>query len=150
MNNEILAKENAVDSTASITPEPRQKPLILIVEDNLTQQKLFRLISPALGIDIHIASTANEAIKAASYLCFDVILMDLQLPVQDGFECTKRIRQIDEERGRHTPIIAVTAHVVLGNEKLCKEQGMDDFLAKPFTLDEISDKLRKWTHPSEH
>ena len=120
------------------------KPLVLVVDDNAGQQKLFLLISEALGMVAHIVGNCEEAVAASSYFCFDVILMDLQLGAEDGLACTNRIREIDKMKGRHTPIIAVTAHAMSGDKEKCLEAGMDDYLSKPFTMAELKEKLARW------
>jgi CheY-like chemotaxis protein len=66
------------------------------------------------------------------------------LPHIDGLECTKKIRKIEEERGVHTPIIAITADAMPGTREKCIEAGMDDYLAKPFSLNELTDKISSW------
>lgn len=120
------------------------KPLVLVVDDNSGQQKLFLLISQALGLVAHIVADCDQAVASSSYFCFDVILMDVQLVGDDGPACTKRIRDIDKMKGRHTPIIAVTACAMTGDKERCLESGMDDYLSKPFTIAELKEKLAFW------
>ena len=120
------------------------KPLVLVVDDNAGQQKLFMLISQALGMVTHIVGDCNAAVSASSYFCFDLILMDCQLGGEDGLSCTNRIREIDALKGRHTPIIAVTAHAMVGDKEKCLAAGMDDYLSKPFTMGELKEKLAFW------
>ena len=92
----------------------------------------------------YIVADCEEAVAASTYFCFDVILMDVQLTGESGLSCTKRIREIDTTKGRHTPIIAVTAHAMLGDKERCLESGMDDYLSKPFTMAELKKKLARW------
>ncbi len=120
------------------------KPLVLVVDDNASQQRLFELISQALGIMAHIVADCEEAVAASTYFCFDVILMDVQLAGESGLACTKRIREIDKMKGRHTPIIAVTALAMVGDKEKCLAAGMDDYLSKPFTMGELKEKLAFW------
>lgn len=120
------------------------KPLVLVVDDNAGQQRLFLLISEALGLVAHIVGDCNAAVSASSYFCFDVILMDWQLGGEDGLSCTNRIREIDALKGRHTPIIAVTANAMVGDREKCLAAGMDDYLPKPFTMGELKEKLTFW------
>jgi len=93
------------------------KPLVLVVDDNPGQQKLFLLISETVGMMAYIVAECEEAVAASTYFCFDVILMDVQLAGESGLSCTKRIREIDKMKGRHTPIIAVTAHAMQAIKK---------------------------------
>ena len=120
------------------------KPLVLVVDDNAGQQKLFLLISDALGMVAHIVGNCDEAVAASTYFCFDVILMDIQLGGENGLSCTQRIREIDKLKGRHTPIIAVTALAMSGDKEKCLAAGMDDYLSKPFTMGELKEKLAFW------
>jgi len=120
------------------------KPLVLVVDDNPGQQRLFLLISEALGFLTYIVGDCDEAFASSSYFCFDLILMDVQLTDEDGLSCTKRIREIDKLKGRHTPIIAVTAYAMPGDKEKCIEAGMDDYLSKPCTMGELKDKLARW------
>ncbi len=119
------------------------KPLVLVVDDDRTHQKLLELIADRLGITAHMASSCGEAIEALSMFSFDVILMDYRMPEVDGCICTERIRAMKEIR-HNIPIIAVTAHVMPGSREKCLNAGMDDFLGKPFTLEELRDKLCYW------
>jgi two-component system sensor histidine kinase/response regulator len=117
---------------------------VLVVDDNPGQQKLFLLISEALGLMAYIVADCEEAVASSTYFCFDVILMDVQLAGESGLSCTERIREIDKMKGRHTPIIAVTAHAMVGDKERCLESGMDDYLSKPFTMGELKEKLARW------
>ena len=75
--------------------------------------------------------------------------MDVQLAGESGLACTNRIREIDKKKGRHTPIIAVTAHAMMGDKERCLESGMDDYLSKPFTMGELKEKLARWVQSKE-
>jgi CheY-like chemotaxis protein len=119
------------------------KPLVLVVDDDKTHHKLLSLVADRLGITAHIASSCAEAIEALSMFSFDVILMDYRMPEVDGCTCTQRIRAMSEIRS-NIPIIAVTANVMTGAREKCLEAGMDDFLGKPFTLEELHQKLLFW------
>jgi len=120
------------------------KPLVLVVDDNPGQQRLYLLISEALGMMAYVVADCDEAVAASTYMSFDVILMDVQLAGESGLSCTKRIREIDKMNGRHTPIIAVTAHAMVGDKEMCLDSDMDDYLSKPFTMAELKEKLAQW------
>jgi CheY-like chemotaxis protein len=70
--------------------------------------------------------------------------MDVRMPDMDGFECTRQIHQIDKTKQRRTPVIAITANAMRGDREKCLEQGMDDYLAKPFSVAEFKEKLHQW------
>jgi two-component system sensor histidine kinase/response regulator len=83
------------------------------------------------GHTIVHAVNGREAVEAAAREAFDIIFMDVQMPEMDGFEATRRIREGEEAAGRHTPIVAMTAHVMAGDRERCLTAGMDDYLSKP-------------------
>nr|MDQ3621219.1 response regulator [Verrucomicrobiota bacterium] len=80
---------------------------------------------------------AVNAVEAAKHDPFELIFMDVQMPKMDGFEATRRIRELELESGRHTPIIAMTAHAMVGDRERCLAAGMDDYISKPLQKDEL-------------
>ena len=113
--------------------------LILIVEDDTTNRKLACKMIEHLGCRTEIATNGVEAVAAFLPGKFSAILMDMQMPLMDGMEATRRIRQL--ESGTRVPIIALTANVMTGDRERCLASGMDEFLTKPFKLKDLSDKL---------
>ena len=92
---------------------------------------------------VEIAQDADTALKKIVTTNYDLFLIDVQMPVMDGLEASRRIRTW--EAGKvHVPIIAMTAHVFPEDRKRCKEAGMDDFLAKPFTIENLDQVLCHW------
>ncbi len=124
-------------------------PLVLVVDDDPVHQKLMRLISDHLGINVQVAATSSEALTLLQTIPFDIILMDWRMPVTDGLRCTEKIRELQAEQNRRVPIIAVTAHALTGDRERCLEAGMDDYLAKPFTLEQLHEKLNEWLNRTE-
>ncbi len=116
----------------------RLKGRVLVVEDNAVNRMVARSMLDALGLDVVLVENGLEAVEAFEQQEFDLILMDCQLPVMDGFRATELIRvqeaQYDRER---TPIIAATANVQKADRENCLIAGMDDFLAKPFTSEQL-------------
>lgn len=108
------------------------KASILIVEDNEINQLLVQTLLGKIGLDADIAANGLQAVQAHASHAYNLILMDCQMPVMDGFEATRQIRQAEHDSGRHTPIVAVTANAMPGDRERCLECGMDDYLAKPF------------------
>lgn len=127
------------------TPTQALKPVVLVIDDNPQYAILFDLLSENLGITVRIVTSCDEAIHVIDKFAFDIILMDWLMPEIDGPACTTKIRQIEKETGRHTPIIGVSGYIRATREK-CIAAGMDDFLAVPFTLEQLQDKLREWLH----
>ncbi len=104
------------------------------------------LISDHLGIIPKIVPDCIQAIDALKCNDFDVILLDWRMPEIDGEECTKRIKQLSH--CKHTPIIAVTALAMSGDRETCLRAGVDDYLSKPFTIDELRTLILKWVRPA--
>lgn len=117
---------------------------LLIIEDNQGQQVLFSIIAEKLNMSANIVNSCTAGLAAAETKSFDVILMDCKMPDMTGMECTRRMREIDQVHDRHTPIIAVTARAMPGDKEKCLEAGMDDYLSKPFTIEQLNQKIRQW------
>ena len=128
---------------------------VLVVEDNAVNQDVATGILRNMGCSVETASNGERAVELFAQKTFDIILMDCEMPVMDGFEATKRIRQIghaySEVRGGdsryRTPIVALTAHALAEVRDRCLEAGMDDFLVKPYDDAQIADMLGRWLTP---
>ena len=131
---------------------------ILLVEDNAVNQAVAQAMLHQLGCHVDVAENGGQAIAAHEVATYDVILMDCQMPDMDGYEATRRIRELeaggDTELTRvdgqpaHVPIVAMTAHAMDGDRERCLAAGMDDYLSKPFTCQQLSDILRRWVKRS--
>jgi len=117
---------------------------VLLVEDNPINRRLAERVLAKLGCRVQIATNGEEAVEVAAAETFDLILMDVQMPVMDGYEATDRIRELEQERGARTPIVAVTANALERDEERCLAAGMDDYLAKPFGLKDLTTVVRRW------
>ncbi len=124
----------------------RRSLRILVAEDNAVNQKLVAEILSREGHAVTVVGDGREAVAAATSNSFDLVLMDVQMPAMDGYEATAAIRKA--ERGRHTPIVAMTAHSMKGDEEKCIEVGMDDYLSKPIDFAHLKAMLEKWA-PAE-
>ncbi|MBV9759077.1 MAG: response regulator [Acidobacteriaceae bacterium] len=107
---------------------------ILVVEDNAINQKVIGIILREAGFKVDVASHRDQAVKVQRSEPYDLILMDLQMPVMDGWEATRRIRELPQPQ---PVIVAVTADVVDQVREECLKAGMDDYLSKPFTRDQL-------------
>lgn len=122
---------------------------VLVAEDNEVNQKLVSSILTKSGISYRIVSNGQEAIKMYENESFDLILMDCQMPIMDGFAATEKIREIEKNKSRkRVPIIAITANAMKGDREKCIGKGMDDFLSKPFRMSELLDIIGVWTKPN--
>ena len=120
-----------------------QKPKILVAEDDFANQRVATLFLQKLGYEADIAENGEEALSKAQASPYDLILMDCQMPLMDGFEATREIRNGDGPN-RNVPIIALTANVVCGVNGDCIQAGMNDILNKPVQLEEMKSTLNAW------
>ncbi len=141
----------ATDPVAPDAPEPDPVPAsapagahVLLVEDNPINQTLGRAMLAHLGLQITVAADGRVALEQVREHRFDLVLMDCQMPVMDGYEATAAIRQLTGGQGARLPIIAVTANSMHDDEAKCIAAGMDDFLAKPYTLAQLRSVLERW------
>lgn len=116
---------------------------ILIVEDNLINQKISKILLEQVGCKVDIADCAKAAFQKVGNH-YDVIFMDIGLPDMDGFEAVEHIRR-REGPERHTPIVAMTAHVFAHDRQRCFDVGMDEVIAKPIMRDDLISILRRWS-----
>jgi CheY-like chemotaxis protein/nitrogen-specific signal transduction histidine kinase len=127
------APHSAIGAQAapSAAREPRSRLKVLLVEDNRINQMLAKRLLERWGHDVVLAETGREAVEAHARQKFDVILMDVQMPVMNGFEAAAAIRASEGAPGDGTPIVAMTAHAMKGDRERCLEGGMDDYVSKP-------------------
>ena len=123
----------------------RVKKKLLLVEDNDTNRLVAKSLLKKLGYDADVAFNGAEALEAMKRTNYDLVFMDIQMPVMNGLEATKRARKIDSGvLNPKIPIIAMTANTMKGDKESCLEAGMDDFIPKPVYPEAISEILRKW------
>lgn len=115
-----------------ISPQDNDKPWVLVVEDTIVNQKVVRIMLEKLGVRVSVANHGEEALQLCDQQPFDLIFMDCQMPVMDGFIATERIRKMGEW-GKHVPIIALSANVIKEDQQHCFDVGMNEFVAKPVT-----------------
>ena len=123
---------------------------VLLVEDNEINQQVAREILTGSGLNVTVAGNGQEAVNAVKKNPYDAVLMDIQMPVMDGYAATQEIRNLKAE-SRHVPIIAMTAHAMTGDREKSLAAGMNDHVAKPIDPDELFKILKKWITPqTEH
>ena len=158
--------------TRHVLAEQQRHWRILVVEDNLINQKLTVRLLERLGCRVDIAANGQEALEAVAHTPYAVVMMDCQMPVMDGFEATRRIREEESRQwsmvngqssgenavrpsapmtndpvpltASHIPIIALTANAMQGDRERCLAAGMDDYLAKPVKSEELCAALQRW------
>lgn len=119
---------------------------VLLVEDNVVNQRVTKMILKRMGITADVAGDGAEAIEMLRSGEYDLALMDCNMPVMDGFDATRKIREYDlkNRQGRAIPIIAMTACVIDEEIKNCYDAGMNDYLPKPAKPSAISIALKRW------
>ncbi len=121
---------------------------ILLVEDNLVNQKVATRMLQKLGLKADIAGNGQEALKALENRSYDILLMDMQMPVMDGLSATQAIRAIKSPHFVQPIIIAMTANAMKGDRERCIAAGMNDYISKPIKLPQLSEILAKWFEPA--
>lgn len=121
---------------------------VLVVEDTLINQKVAKMMLEKLGANVVIAANGQLAVQAYREQTFDMIFMDCQMPVMDGFDATRAIRQM-ERVGKRIPIIALTANVVKEEKLKCLDAGMDDFVSKPVSQQTLKKMLHQYSSQEE-
>jgi CheY-like chemotaxis protein len=137
------SRDTKETSTETATPKtlPLKKRRVLLAEDNVVNQKVICAMLRKLGAEITVAHNGEEALSAlTSGLEPELILMDCQMPVMDGFAATRAMRGLADDAAE-VPIVAITANTMSGDRELCLQAGMDDYLAKPITRDALEQVL---------
>jgi CheY-like chemotaxis protein len=133
--------------------EKIQGAKLLLVEDNEINQQVAKEILEGAGLNVDLANDGQEAVNTIKENNYDVVLMDIQMPVMDGYTATKRIREWEGGRRNEgkdpIPIIAMTAHAMAGDEEKSLQAGMNGHIAKPIDPDKLFSTLQKWIKPSE-
>jgi PAS domain S-box-containing protein len=137
----ILISED--NNTAVITKATSEQTHILLAEDKKMNQKLAKLVLEKKGWKVTIANNGREAIQIIERDAFDVILMDIQMPELDGLSVTKYIRSLDGNANQNVPIIAMTANVFESDKEKYLQIGMDDFVSKPFVMEELYETVER-------
>jgi CheY-like chemotaxis protein len=120
---------------------------VLLVEDNEINQQVAREILEGVGLNVAIATNGQEAVNAVKENSYDAVLMDVQMPVMDGYTATREIRK--DEGNEELPIIAMTAHAMAGDADKSLEVGMNGHVTKPIDPDQLFSTLQKWIKPGE-
>jgi CheY-like chemotaxis protein len=130
---------------SAVGPRPAR---VLVVEDNAVNCLVVQAMLERLGMTVTLANDGAQAVATIETNDFDVVLMDCQMPVMDGYEATRRIRASGHPRAQ-VPIIALTAHALAEDQQRCEAAGMNDYLPKPVTGDALSGVLRRHLGPRD-
>lgn len=143
-------QSNSTDDLKGFSSGNRKitKLKILLVEDNIVNQKVTLNQLKKLGYDADVAANGQEALYLLTKINYDIVLMDCQMPVMDGYDTTRAIRQREGET-RHTCIIALTANAMKEDRERCMDSGMDDYLSKPILKEQLAAALERWSQPTK-
>jgi two-component system sensor histidine kinase/response regulator len=124
---------------------PQFAARVLVVEDNAVNQKVAQGLLKKFGVQVELAANGEEALNSLENLPFDLVLMDCQMPVMDGYEATQQIRHLESKvLNRDIPIIAMTANSMEGDREKCLAVGMNDFISKPVNPNKVQEALKRW------
>jgi signal transduction histidine kinase len=146
----VLVGEHFVGTAPLDLPsEPGALPMalytVLLVEDNLINQKVAQAMLRRIGCEVLLASDGREGVKQAQQRGINLILMDMQMPVMDGLQASREIREIEARQGRAPiPIIALTANAMEADKEACIEAGMNGFLSKPYQFTDLNQMVRRY------
>lgn len=135
-------RRSANSSTDAAPPPNLRGTLVLLAEDNLINQEVAINILAEAGVEVEVANNGSEAVSAVREKDYDAVLMDMQMPVMDGYQATSVIRQ--ENRFANLPIIAMTANAMQGDREKCLEAGMNDYVSKPIDPSQLFLTLAKY------
>ena len=123
---------------------PANAPLILVVEDSPVNRVVAVSVLERWGHHVHVVNDGREALQALSMQRYDAVLMDCQMPDVDGYEATEELRRRERNGNYHTPVIAMTAHAMVGDRERCLAAGMDDYMSKPVRSNVLHEVLARW------
>jgi CheY-like chemotaxis protein/signal transduction histidine kinase len=136
---EGVSEQTHIEESKTITLKDAN---ILLVEDNLINQKIVILSLKGMVKNVDVAGNGKEALEKFGTSKYDIILMDIQMPIMDGIIATKKIREIESVTSNQTPIIAITANALSGDRENCLAVGMNDYISKPFQVDILIQKMQ--------
>ncbi|MGH7791898.1 MAG: PAS domain S-box protein, partial [Thermodesulfobacteriota bacterium] len=146
----LSKEEEAVNNVKPLKVDGSGLLRILVVDDTVDNQNLAKRVLEIAGYRVDLAENGEKAIEAVINTPYDLILMDVQMPVMDGFTATREIRTLEKNRNlRRTPIIALTAHAIVGYREKCLEHDMDDYITKPLKKKILLETIERWAYGSD-
>jgi signal transduction histidine kinase/CheY-like chemotaxis protein len=148
---EVVAHKAEPTYISRVATSKRRSGHVLVVEDNPINRELAAEILQTVGCTVSTANDGEQALSRIENAQFDLVLMDWHMPIMDGLTATRRLRKIEQAQGRaHIPVIALTASVLPGDREACEAAGMNGFVPKPFSFEDLLTVLDRWLPPSSH
>ena len=144
LSGESKVRELPIFKSKRVKDASLDYPRVLVVEDNSLMRKLARRQLENLNVQVELCKNGREALEAVKNKSYDLILMDCQMPELDGYEATLEVRKWESRIGGHVPIVAMTAFAMEGDRENCMASGMDDYLKKPVSIDDLQRVLARW------
>lgn len=142
----IVGRQTRIDS--QVPTDKLGMIKILLTEDNPINQEVASIMLESMGCEVEVAENGSEAISALEKDTYDLVFMDCQMPVMDGFEATRTIRK--QSKYQNLPVVALTANAMEGDRELCLASGMDDYLSKPINQNELLRTVNRWVPMPSH
>jgi len=149
---ELIGGASKVDPSSSLVTghtlaelKVQRRLRVLVADDNHINQKVTASLLEKMGHRADVVGNGKEALEAFKLVPYDAVLMDMQMPEMDGFEASLQIRAVEQKKGSHTPIIAITAHAMNGDREKCLAAGMDDYISKPINPQELRAVMERTT-----
>ncbi len=146
LNKKVSEKETSKTTDKQSDDKEAKEVSILVAEDQIINRKIVNQLLQKKGWAVTLAENGKVAFEKTKENKFDVILMDVQMPEMDGLDATRLIRKFEEEKGYHTPIVAMTAHAMKGDKEKCLAVGMDHYITKPVNPNELYDAIEKYAY----
>ena len=142
----VFARAAAAPQPADAADDDEAMPCVLVVEDDMVNQMIVEDMLKGLGCEVQVVDSGALAVQAAAQDSLDLIFMDCHMPLMDGYEATRRIRDDENAQGRRRrPIVALTADTLQSDRERCLDAGMDDFLSKPVSRAQLAATVSRWT-----
>jgi CheY-like chemotaxis protein len=139
----LAAEQTAVVEPAGTALLPERRLRVLLVEDHEVNRLVAARLLEKMGHETLEAGTGHAALEVFGAGAPDLVLLDIQLPGMDGFEVLRHLRQVEQAQGRHTPVVALTAHAQSGDRERCLAAGMDGYLSKPFSPHDLRSEMAR-------
>jgi len=140
----LLSPDVPIKNSLASRDESWSRVRVLVVDDHPVNQKVAMGLLGRIGVSAEVATNGQEALDRLAGQSFDLVLMDVQMPVMDGYQASAAVRAIELGTARRTPIVAMTAMSQDGDAQLCLEAGMDGYLSKPITTAALRAALESW------